>query len=53
MARNGGLGLFELHPLEHLTEFLRERGREDDAAVYDARIAELVPAEPASTERIA
>jgi ATP/maltotriose-dependent transcriptional regulator MalT len=53
MARDGGLGLFELHPLEHLTEFLRERGREDDAAVYDARIAELVPAEPASTERIA
>ena len=53
MARDGGLGLFELHPLEHLTEFLRERGREDDAAVYDARIAELVPAEPARTERIA
>ena len=53
MARDGGLSLFELHPLEHLTAFLRERGRDDDAAVYDARVAELVPAEPASTERIA
>ena len=53
LAREGGLNLFELHPLEHLIEFLRDRGRDDDAAVYEARIAELVPAEPTSTERIA
>jgi class 3 adenylate cyclase/tetratricopeptide (TPR) repeat protein len=53
LAREGGLSLYELHPLEHLVEFLRQRGREDDAAVYEARIAELVPAVPTSTERIA
>ena len=53
LARDGGLSLFELHPLEHLIEFLRERGRADDAAVYEERVSELVPAEPASTERIA
>ena len=40
-------------PLERLVRFFRARGREDDAAAYEARIAELVPAAPSSTERIA
>ena len=52
-ARVSGIKLFELHPLEHLAAFQRDRGREDDAAVYEARIAELTPSEPARTERIA
>jgi class 3 adenylate cyclase/tetratricopeptide (TPR) repeat protein len=53
LARESDLRLHELHPLEHLTTFLHRRGRDGDAAVYEARIAELRPAEPASTERIA
>jgi class 3 adenylate cyclase/tetratricopeptide (TPR) repeat protein len=53
MARESELPLIELHPLEHLTKFLHRRGRDEEAASYEARIAELVPAEPTSTERIA
>jgi class 3 adenylate cyclase/tetratricopeptide (TPR) repeat protein len=54
-ARDSNLKLFELHPLERLTEFLTARGRDEDAAVYEARIAELSPAEPTDSraERIA
>jgi class 3 adenylate cyclase/tetratricopeptide (TPR) repeat protein len=54
-AREANLRLFELHPLERLTEFLRTRERDEDAAVYDARIAELSPGETTDsrTERIA
>jgi tetratricopeptide (TPR) repeat protein len=53
-ARDSNLKLFELHPLEALTEFLRARGREEDAAVYEARIAELSAEETDSrAERIA
>ena len=47
------LKLLELHPLEHLDAFLRSRGRDDDAAVYEARLAELAPRTDVSTERIA
>lgn len=53
LASESGLRLFELHPLEHLIAFLRDRGRTDDAAVYEARIAELLPTEASRTERIA
>jgi len=53
-ARDSNLKLFELHPLEALAEFLRARGRDDDAAVYEARIAELSAEETDSrAERIA
>jgi ATP/maltotriose-dependent transcriptional regulator MalT len=53
-ARDANLKLFELHPLGNLTEFLRARGREEDAAVYEARIAELSAEESDSrAERIA
>jgi hypothetical protein len=53
LARGSDLKLFELHPLEHLTAFLRGRGREEDAAIYEARLVELTPTPDASTERIA
>ena len=53
-ARESNLKLFELHPLERLTVFLSSRGREEEAAVYEARIAELSPEETDSrAERIA
>ncbi|HEX2428041.1 MAG TPA: tetratricopeptide repeat protein, partial [Gaiellaceae bacterium] len=53
-ARDSNLKLFELHPLANLTEFLRARGRDEDAAVYEARIAELSAEETDSrAERIA
>jgi class 3 adenylate cyclase/tetratricopeptide (TPR) repeat protein len=53
LANESDMPLFELHPLEHFIAFLRDRGRTDDAAVYEARIAELLPTEPSRTERIA
>ena len=52
-ANESDLRLIELHPLEHLTKFLRGRGRDDDAAIYEARLAELSPTTDVSTERIA
>jgi tetratricopeptide (TPR) repeat protein len=52
-AQESNLKLFELHPLERLTAFLDARGRGDDAAIYEARIAELLPATDSRTERIA
>jgi class 3 adenylate cyclase/tetratricopeptide (TPR) repeat protein len=43
LARKSNYKLYEQHPLERLIEFLRERGRDDDAAGYEARLAELSP----------
>jgi hypothetical protein len=42
----------ELEPLELLADFLRTRGRESEAAIYEARLVELVPEliEPGSRE---
>jgi tetratricopeptide (TPR) repeat protein len=48
-----GFAVLELEVLERLVSFYRERGRDDDAVVYEARLAELVPPAPTSTERIA
>ena len=45
--------LYEQHPLERLVDFLQSRGRDDDAAVYEARLAELESPRPESTARIA
>ena len=53
LARKSNYRLFEQHPLEWLVDFLRDRGREDDAAIYEARLAELTPATDSRTERIA
>jgi predicted ATPase/class 3 adenylate cyclase len=47
----GGFEVFEIEPLERLTSFLRDRGRADEAAPYEARLAELSP--PTRTARIA
>ncbi len=48
-----GYAILELELLERLVRFYRERGREDDAVACETRIAELLPAEPSRTERIA
>ena len=47
-----GLRFAELQALEELARFLRDRGRDDEAAVYEERAFALAPV-PASTERIA
>ena len=48
-----GYAILELAILERLVRFYRARDREDDASACEVRIAELVPAAPSSTERIA
>jgi hypothetical protein len=53
LTAGGGLAAWELEPLERLTNFLRDRGREDDAAPYEERLAALSPPPPTSTARIA
>jgi tetratricopeptide (TPR) repeat protein len=51
LTREGGFEVFEIDPLKRLTAFLRDRGRADDAAPHEARLAELSP--PTRTARIA
>ncbi|MGH3136926.1 MAG: ATP-binding protein [Gaiellaceae bacterium] len=48
-----GFLLLELELLERLVSFYRKRGRDEDAASYEARLAELVPPVSTRTERIA
>jgi tetratricopeptide (TPR) repeat protein len=48
-----GYAILELAILERLVRFYRERARDDDAVACEARISELLPAEPSRTERIA
>ncbi len=48
-----GFALLELEMLRRLAVFYRERGRDEEAAACEARVVELVPTEPARTERIA
>ncbi|HUF01504.1 MAG TPA: adenylate/guanylate cyclase domain-containing protein [Gaiellaceae bacterium] len=48
-----GFAALELEVLERLVDFYRDRDRDEEAAACEVRIAELVPSEPASTERIA
>ena len=52
-AVTSGYMILELEILERLARFYRARNRDDDAAAVESRIAELVPAEPSSTARIA
>jgi predicted ATPase len=47
-----GYRFAELEALGHLARFLRDRGRDDEAAGYEERAFALAPV-PASTERIA
>jgi tetratricopeptide (TPR) repeat protein len=51
LTREGGFEVFEIEALERFASFLRDRGREDEAAAYGARLSELAPA--TSTARIA
>jgi tetratricopeptide (TPR) repeat protein len=55
LTRESDAKAWEIEPLERLAAFLRDRGRDDDAAPYVARLAELSPLSPppASTARIA
>ena len=49
-----GRELRKLQPLTRFVQFSRDRGREDDASVYETRLAELsAPAPPSSAARIA
>lgn len=48
-----GFVLLELELLDRLVSFYRERDRDEDAAPFEARFAELVPPVVARTERIA
>jgi tetratricopeptide (TPR) repeat protein len=48
-----GFPALELEILEDLLEFYRSRGRTEDAAACEERIAELLPSEPVRTQRIA
>ncbi len=52
LAREGEFKVFELEPLERMVRLQSTPGRNGDASVYEARLAELVPA-PSSTARIA
>jgi tetratricopeptide (TPR) repeat protein len=55
-AEANSFNVFALEALERFAAFLRDRGREDDAASYEARLAELTPPSPppsASAARIA
>jgi len=52
LARERHYKVLEIEPLERLVKFLHDRGRENDAVVYEVRLAELSPP-PSSTARIA
>jgi class 3 adenylate cyclase/tetratricopeptide (TPR) repeat protein len=52
LTRESNAKAWEIEPLERLSALLRDRGREDDAAPYIARLAELSPP-PESAARIA
>jgi class 3 adenylate cyclase/tetratricopeptide (TPR) repeat protein len=51
-ARVGDFKAFELEPLGRLVRLRQASGRNGDASLYEARLAELTPA-PSSTARIA
>jgi hypothetical protein len=51
LARASDFPILEVEPLERIAGFLRKRGREVDAANYEARLEEQTP--PHSTARIA
>ena len=45
--------LFAIDPLKTLAQFLKERGRDEEAAPYEARWAELSPTVAKRAARIA
>jgi len=50
LARKSQFKTLELDPLRRVVPFLRDRGRDGEAAVYEERLAELSP--PPSAERV-
>lgn len=52
-TRKSGFAILELEVLERFVAFYRDRGRDDEAVVYETRLAELVPSASARIERIA
>jgi tetratricopeptide (TPR) repeat protein len=52
LARENEYKVIEIEPLERYVRFLHERGRDNDAVIYEVRLAELSPP-PSSTARIA
>jgi tetratricopeptide (TPR) repeat protein len=52
-TRRTGFAILELEVLERFVHFYRERGRDDEAVVYEARLAELVSSAATRIERIA
>ncbi|HEX6702361.1 MAG TPA: AAA family ATPase [Gaiellaceae bacterium] len=48
LAASNGSKLFAIEPLKTLAQFLRDRGRPEDAAPFEERWAELSPAEAKS-----
>ena len=52
LAKDHDYKVLEIEPLERLVRFLQDRGRSNEAAVYEVRLAELSPP-PTSTARIA
>jgi ATP/maltotriose-dependent transcriptional regulator MalT len=48
LAQETDFRVCELAPLEYLVAFLRDRGRTDEAAQYEERLAELSPSETAA-----
>ena len=53
VGMSNGFKLFAIEPLKVLAQFLRERGRLDEAAPFEERWAELSPAEAKSAARMA
>jgi tetratricopeptide (TPR) repeat protein len=53
VAASDGLKLFAIEPLKTLVQFLRERGRLEEAAPFEERWAELSPVEAKSAARMA
>ena len=52
LARDSSFPILEIDPLQRFVRFLRARGRDAEAAPYEARLLELVPPS-SSTARIA
>jgi len=52
LARDSEFPVLEIEPLERYAQFLRDRGRETEAASQEARLAELAP-QASSAARIA
>jgi tetratricopeptide (TPR) repeat protein len=43
LTEEGSLLVYELEPLERFARFLRDRGRDDEAIVLEARLSQLTP----------